>query len=263
MKKLKNKIIIYGIAKCKECNKTFTKKNPNQKFCSKECYKEKVKKWHQTYRATQLGFKNYSKATKKYQQSEKGKVAFRRYRKTDGAKESKKKYNKKEKGKKVIKKSRKKYAKSGKGKETLKKALDKYQKTNHGKLTRKKYRQSEQGKKLLSISRKKRMRSDPLFKLKSNVRSRLWMFLKANNMRKTNKTFKIVGCTPEFLKEYLEKQFKPWMNWKNHTRKGWHIDHITPLDSAKTLKALEKLMHYTNLRPLRGTENMSKGNRII
>ena len=82
-------------------------------------------------------------------------------------------------------------------------------------------------------------------------------------MKKTNTTFAMIGCTPKFLKEYLEKQFEPWMNWKNHTRKGWHIDHITPLSSAKTPKALEKLMHYTNLKPLRGTENIKKGNRII
>ena len=53
------------------------------------------------------------------------------------------------------------------------------------------------------------------------------------------------------------------MNWKNNTPKGWHIDHIIPLDSAKTPKALERLMHYTNLRPLWATENIKKGNRII
>ena len=129
--------------------------------------------------------------------------------------------------------------------------------------TNTKYKQSDQGKKIRRDRESRDYNSKPLFRLKQIVRARLGHFLRTKNMKKTNSTFKMVGCTPEFLKEYLEKQFKPWMNWKNHTRKGWHIDHITPLDSAKTPKALEKLMHYTNLRPLRGTDNMSKGNRII
>ena len=86
-------------------------------------------------------------------------------------------------------------------------------------------------------------------------------------MRRTNKTFVMVGCTPEFLKKHLEKQFhrhpdthQP-MNWKNHTVHGWHIDHIKPLNKAKTIKAVEKLSHYTNLQPLWATENWKKGGR--
>ena len=75
----------------------------------------------------------------------------------------------------------------------------------------------------------------------------------------------MVGCTPEFLKKYLEKQFhhhpdthQP-MNWLNYTVHGWHIDHRTPLDSAKTPEDVEKLMHYTNLQPMWATENWKKG----
>ena len=71
----------------------------------------------------------------------------------------------------------------------------------------------------------------------------------------------MVGCTPEFLKEYLEKQFKPGMTWQNYTRKGWHIDHRTPLDSAKTPEDIEKLMHYTNLQPMWWRENIIKSNK--
>jgi len=96
-----------------------------------------------------------------------------------------------------------------------------------------------------------------------NVGHRLIGFLRRRNMRKTNRTFKMVGCTPEFLKEYLEKKFKPGMTWQNHTRTGWHIDHIIPLNSAKTPEAVEKLMHYTNLQPLWSKENIRKSNKIL
>lgn len=76
------------------------------------------------------------------------------------------------------------------------------------------------------------------------------------------KTFDIVGCSPEFLKEYLEKQFTEGMSWElmgHHI----HIDHITPLSSASTEEELYKLCHYTNLQPLWAQENLSKGNKII
>ena len=81
-------------------------------------------------------------------------------------------------------------------------------------------------------------------------------------MRKTNKTFKMVGCTPKFLKEYLEKKFKPGMTWDNHTINGWHVDHIIPLDSAKNEEDVKRLMHYTNLQPLWALDNIKKSNKF-
>jgi hypothetical protein len=82
-------------------------------------------------------------------------------------------------------------------------------------------------------------------------------------MIKSNSTFKIVGCTPRFLKEYLEKQFQPGMTWKNHTVNGWHIDHKIPISAAKTQEDINRLAHYTNLQPMWATENLKKGNKII
>ena len=151
----------------------------------------------------------------------------------------------------------KKYQESDKSKEKSKK----YQQSEIGKKTHKKYRQSVKHKEYVSKYIKEKRKSDPIFKLTGSVRTRLNNFLSSSNIRKTNSTFKMVGCTPEFLKEYLEKQFKPGMTWQNYTRKGWHIDHRTPLDSAKTPKDIEKLMHYTNLQPMWAIENISKSNK--
>ena len=52
------------------------------------------------------------------------------------------------------------------------------------------------------------------------------------------------------------------MTWQNHTKKGWHIDHIIPLISAKNNQDIEKLMHYTNLQPMWAQENLKKGSQI-
>jgi hypothetical protein len=82
-------------------------------------------------------------------------------------------------------------------------------------------------------------------------------------MYKKSKTFEIIGCTPEFLKEYIEKQFIKGMEWSNHSVYGWHIDHIIPLSSANTEEEIYKLCHYTNLQPLWAENNLKKSNKIL
>ena len=103
--------------------------------------------------------------------------------------------------------------------------------------------------------------SDPIFKISFNDRKRIGKFLKINNLTKNNRTFDIVGCTPEFLKEHLEFRFTDGMNWDNYGK--WHIDHIIPLSSAKNKDEVYKLCHYTNLQPLWAEDNIKKSNKIL
>ena len=102
-----------------------------------------------------------------------------------------------------------------------------------------------------------------LEKLKHNVRNRLLFYLKVKNIRKNSKTFDIIGCSPDSLKEHLEKQFTEDMAWENYGYYGWHIDHIIPLSSAKTEEELYKLSHFTNLQPMWASDNRKKGAKIL
>ena len=111
--------------------------------------------------------------------------------------------------------------------------------------------------------KKNKYNNDFLYKLTENVRSRINTFLNKKNITKKNKTFDIVGCDQEFLKEYIEKQFKDGMNWDNYGLYGWHVDHIVPLSSAKNEEEIYKLCHYTNLQPLWANDNLSKGSKIL
>lgn len=109
-----------------------------------------------------------------------------------------------------------------------------------------------------------RYNSDPLFKLIYSIRNRTKQFLFSVNFEiKKNNTFNIVGCSPQFLKEYLENKFVDGMSWSNHGFGGWHIDHIIPLSSAKNEEEVYKLCHYTNLQPLWAKDNLSKGGKIL
>ena len=96
-----------------------------------------------------------------------------------------------------------------------------------------------------------------------NVRNRLNEFLNTKKLAKKNKTFEMVGCTPTQLKKYLETKFLPGMTWKNHSPKGWHVDHIIPLSSAKSYEDIVRLMHYKNLQPMWAKDNIIKSNKII
>lgn len=106
-----------------------------------------------------------------------------------------------------------------------------------------------------------RKKKDIIYKLKFNLKARLSVFLKSKKIKKTNKTFELVGCTPEELRRYLESKWLPGMTWKNHSLKGWHIDHIIPLDKAKNENDLKRLYHYTNLQPLWARKNILKSNK--
>jgi transketolase len=109
--------------------------------------------------------------------------------------------------------------------------------------------------------RKERRANDPVFNLINRMRCRIWKYLNILEISKKNKTFDIVGCSPQFLKEHLETQFTDGMSWDN--RSEWHIDHIIPLSSAKTEDELYKLCHYENLQPLWAEDNLKKSNKIL
>jgi len=106
-------------------------------------------------------------------------------------------------------------------------------------------------------------KTNQLFKLSGTIRKRIYHALKRKGLAKLVKTEKLLGCSVEFFKTYLESKFLKGMTWDNHNNKGWHIDHIIPLASAKTQKELHKLCHYSNLQPLWASDNIKKGGRII
>lgn len=96
--------------------------------------------------------------------------------------------------------------------------------------------------------------NNPLYKLKFLLRGRLNKALKNNY--KTGSAVRDLGCSIEFLKQYLESKFQPGMTWDNI-----HIDHIRPLASFDLTdpEQLKQACHYTNLQPLWPIDNLKKG----
>jgi hypothetical protein len=101
---------------------------------------------------------------------------------------------------------------------------------------------------------------DPFFKLKCSLRVRTHHAFKRKKWNKNSKNEHLLGCKFEDLKNHIEKQFTSGMTWNNYGK--WHIDHIIPLDIAKSEKELLPLLHYTNLQPLWALDNIKKGNQM-
>jgi len=103
--------------------------------------------------------------------------------------------------------------------------------------------------------------TDINFRLKKNLRNRLNSALKYNS--KSKRTLELLGCSLEFLKQHLEKQFKVGMSWLNYGK--WEIDHIRPcaLFNLSNSEEQKKCFHYTNLQPLWAKENLSKGSKYV
>jgi len=103
-----------------------------------------------------------------------------------------------------------------------------------------------------------KIKNDSNFRLKRNLRNRLYKTVK--NLYKKENTKELLGCSIEYLKIHLEKQFQPGMNWDNYGVYGWHVDHIKPcfLFNMNDIDEQKKCFHYTNLQPLWAKDNLVK-----
>jgi hypothetical protein len=106
----------------------------------------------------------------------------------------------------------------------------------------------------------KKYRHTPKRRLAANLRRRQLLALKKKNMSHVS-AIKFLGCSVEDCLKHIERQWQEGMTWDNWALSGWHLDHIKPLASANTKEEMEALCHYTNLRPLWASDNLSKGGK--
>lgn len=113
--------------------------------------------------------------------------------------------------------------------------------------------------KILARKQRSAWRAIPQNRIACSLRIRVRQALK--KLPKLAKTEELLGCSFEFLKEYLTKLFLPSMTWDNYGE--WHIDHIKPCASFDMIDPNQQreCFHYTNLQPLWAKDNLSKGSK--
>ena len=121
-------------------------------------------------------------------------------------------------------------------------------------------------------------RSDPIIRLRHNISCLIRWHMK--KYKSGISLIKYISFTIQELKEHLEKQFEPWMNWDNYgvydvkkwndadqSTWTWQIDHITPQYKlpyhSMNDENFKKCWGLDNLRPLSAKQNILDGtNRI-
>lgn len=111
-------------------------------------------------------------------------------------------------------------------------------------------------KKRLASKRK----SDPVYALKIIIRNRIKHAFAKKSLPKNGDSDDIIKCSWGHLKTHIEGLFLNGMTWENKGK--WHIDHIVPLSIASTEEDVKTLNHWTNIRPLWGKDNLSKGAKL-
>lgn len=129
--------------------------------------------------------------------------------------------------------------------------------------SRRKYKQ-ENRQKCSDYQRQKR-HSDPVYKFRSSFTHLIGLYKRKSGYSGNKGTWEIVGCDFETFLDYIQNQFEEGMTLENygHGQGCWNIDHIIPICTAKTDEDIERLNHYTNLRPMWSTDNYKRPRKIL
>lgn len=109
---------------------------------------------------------------------------------------------------------------------------------------------------------KQKYQQDAQYVVKARIRARVYQAIRNGRGSKQAGTEQLVGCSFDFLRQHIERQFKGSMSWDNSG--SFHIDHIVPLaafDLGDPMQ-LKVACNWQNLRPIPPKKNMSKGAKI-
>jgi hypothetical protein len=139
------------------------------------------------------------------------------------------------------------------------KKTDKY-KEYSSKYEKERYLKDPNRRKKIDEWTRMKLDTDPIFRMRHNLRNRVRGAFKAKKWHKDNSISKYIGCRLDELKIHIESKFTEGMTWENYGE--WEIDHIYPLSLAKTEEEMYTLCIYTNLQPLWRKDNIKKSNKI-
>jgi hypothetical protein len=107
-----------------------------------------------------------------------------------------------------------------------------------------------------------RRASDPSFKIRCNLRTRLSTLLRLASTKKTSQTLTLLGCPLPSFMLYLESKFEAGMTWENYGE--WHIDHIMPcaIFDLTQPEHQKRCFHFSNMQPLWAQDNRRKSDSI-
>jgi hypothetical protein len=125
----------------------------------------------------------------------------------------------------------------------------------------KKYREKDDYREKQNKSKKERYHNNPIERTGLNYRCHLRNYIFRHQVSKN--IDKMVGLSPEQMKEWLEHNFKPGMNWENYGT-FWNLDHVMPCSSynLENKTELYECFSWKNTLPVYCKENLVKFDKV-
>ena len=162
-------------------------------------------------------------------------------------------------------------------KEKIKNSRKIWRENNKEKIKQLRKEYNEKHKKEIARKRAEKEKKNPIIMLRKRVSVYIRNTLVRNLGSKNGDSFlKYVPYTVKQLKEHLESQFEPWMNWSNNkpynpkiwndndpSTWAWNIDHIIPVSDlpydSMSHPNFQKCWSLENLRPYSAKQNILDG----
>jgi hypothetical protein len=125
------------------------------------------------------------------------------------------------------------------------------------------YREKDESKEKRSAYARKRYAEDENHRILTNYRNRVRTFVKNGSKYGKEDYEKLLGCSHETFKKWIESNMLAGMNWENYGSL-WHIDHTIPcsLFDLTIHENITKCFHWTNTSPMIGDENLTKSDKL-
>lgn len=103
-------------------------------------------------------------------------------------------------------------------------------------------------------------KTKPWWNIRGRLATRISGLLRKYNVKKSNTTVELIGCTVAELRDQFTSQFTEGMTWELFLQGKIHIDHRVPCVSFDLTDPAEqkKCFHHSNLQPLWALDNLRK-----
>ena len=109
--------------------------------------------------------------------------------------------------------------------------------------------------------KKNRKKEDCVYKLKEQIRRRIWGAFNSKGYKKNKHTEEILGCTLDYFYNYLLQTYKDNYGYEWDGIEPVHIDHINPICNAKTEEEVYIYNKFNNMQLLKAEHNLEKSSK--
>lgn len=141
---------------------------------------------------------------------------------------------------------------------------DKYQASHIEQVKESRHKYKVENRQRYADYEREKRHSNPEYRFKTSFVHLMSLYRKKTGYTGGKGTWEMVGCDFETFLAHIQSQFEEGMTMDNYGHRGgcWNIDHIVPISTAKTNDDIERLNHYTNLRPMWASDNYKKNKKM-